>query len=149
MQIEGKGFDLYEKMAVPMEPERELEVAERAGKLAAGAGFDPEAVDEIKLAIIEAVINSIEHGRSPQRKVFITFGVNRNPERMKIAVSDSGGGFNPGVVEKPDIRKKMHSDERKRGWGLEIMRSMMDEVYIESSREGTTITLVKNARKVI
>ena len=32
---------------------------------------------------------------------------------------------------------------QKRGWGLEIIREMMDDVDIESDDEGTTITMLK------
>ena len=32
---------------------------------------------------------------------------------------------------------------QKRGWGLEIIREMMDEVDIDSGDDGTTITMLK------
>ena len=32
---------------------------------------------------------------------------------------------------------------QKRGWGLEIIREMMDEVDVDSGDEGTTITMLK------
>ena len=42
----------------------------------------------------------------------------------------------------PEIAKKLHSD-RKRGWGLQLMRELMDDVQIESGDEGTVITMIK------
>ena len=140
-------FDAVERMSVPMEPDQELKVIERAENLALELGFDSNSIDEIKLAVIEAVINAIEHGSNDERIVYITFGLNRHPLRMTITISDSGAGFNPGTVSNPDIREKIHTQERKRGWGLKIMRSLMDDVIINSSSGGTQVTLIKSGQK--
>ena len=137
-------FDALEKMTIPMEADQELKVAEKAEELALKMGFGRDPIDEIKLALIEAVINSIEHSKSPDRKVYITFGLNKKPLRMTITISDRGGGFDIESVETPDIKNKIHKKARKRGWGLKLMRSLMDEVLVESSVAGTQITLIKN-----
>ncbi len=137
-------FDAIEKMSVPMELNQELKVIERAEKLAREQGFDRDSIDEIKLAVIEAVINAIEHGSNAERIVYITFGLSRQPLQMTITISDSGAGFNPDSVREPDIREKINKHERKRGWGLKIMRSLMDEVIINSSPSGTQVTLIKS-----
>ncbi len=137
-------FDAIEKMTVPMEPNQELQVIERAEKLARELGFDRDSIDEIKLAVIEAVINAIEHGRNAERIVYITFGLSHQPLRMTITISDSGAGFNPDSVREPDIREKINKRERKRGWGLKIMHSLMDDVIINSSPSGTQVTLIKS-----
>ena len=137
-------FDATEKMTVPMEPNQELKVIERAEKFARELGFDRDSIDEIKLAVIEAVINAIEHGSNAERIVYITFGLSRQPLRMTITISDSGVGFDPDSVREPDIKEKINKHDRKRGWGLKIMRSLMDEVIINSSSNGTQVTLIKN-----
>jgi serine/threonine-protein kinase RsbW len=137
-------FNAIEKMSVPMELNQELKVIERVEKLARELGFDRDSIDEIKLAVIEAVINAIEHGSNAERIVYITFGLSRQPLRMTVTISDSGAGFNPDSVREPDIREKINKHERKRGWGLKIMRSLMDEVIINSSPSGTQVTLIKS-----
>lgn len=137
-------FDAVEKMTVPMKPDQELKVIERAEKLACELGFDRDSIDEIKLAVIEAVINAIEHGSNAERTVYITFGLSRQPLRMTIIIGDSGEGFDPDSVREPDIREKINKHERKRGWGLKIMRSLMDEVIINSSPSGTQVMLIKS-----
>ena len=137
-------FDAVEKMTVLMQPDQELKVIERAEKIAGELGFDRDSIDEIKLAVIEAVINAIEHCRNAERIVYISFGINRQPLRLTIIISDSGEGFDPGSVRDPDIRDKIHKPERKRGWGLKIMRSLMDDVIIDSSPGGTQVTLIKS-----
>ena len=61
---------------------------------------------------------------------------------MIIEIKDKGKGFDSTKVEMPDIEKKLHS-QRKRGWGLKLMRELMDDVVIDSSKDGTTITMTK------
>lgn len=128
---------------MPIETDRELEVAQRAEELARGLGFDRDTIDEIKLALIEAVINAFEHSKSAERKILVIFGLNLEERQITISIQDSGSGFDPRAVEEPDIAKKLHKGSYKRGWGLKLMHSLMDEVRITSSEKGTRVTLVK------
>ena len=140
-------FDRVEMMSIPAEEDRELEVADRALELALAVGLDSDEADEVRLAVIEAVINAIEHGRSKDGRVQVSFSTGIDPARLAITVGDSGAGFNPSTVKVPDIAKKIGTKERKRGWGLKIMRSLMDEVVIESSDLGTRVTLIKQSKR--
>jgi diguanylate cyclase (GGDEF)-like protein len=64
-------------------------------------------------------------------------------EMLTIQIRDFGRGFDPTVVEKPDIRKKLKSSH-KRGWGLMLMERLMDGAQITSfPPSGTLIQLVK------
>tara|TARA_B000000475_G_scaffold134389_1_gene108385 strand:+ start:80 stop:223 length:144 start_codon:yes stop_codon:yes gene_type:complete len=45
-------------------------------------------------------------------------------------------------VKIPKIEEKIISD-RKRGWGLQLIKELMDTVEFESSGEGTTVTMTK------
>ena len=42
----------------------------------------------------------------------------------------------------PKIEDKLVAD-RKRGWGLQLIKELMDTVEFESSDEGTTVTMTK------
>jgi anti-sigma regulatory factor (Ser/Thr protein kinase) len=56
---------------------------------------------------------------------------------------DQGIGFDKSKVEIPKIENKINTDERKRGWGLQLMRELMDSVEFESNENGTTVTMIK------
>lgn len=139
-------FDRVERMSIPAEPNRELEVAQRAFELARDVGLSADEADEVRLAVIEAVINAIEHGRSDQGRVQVSFSTGIRPSRMAVTVGDSGRGFDPSRVAAPNIAEKIGTKQRKRGWGLKLMRSLMDEVIFDSSAEGTRVTLIKQAK---
>ncbi len=139
-------FDRVERMSIPAEADRELEVADRAFELAHDVGLSSDEADEVRLAVIEAVINAIEHGRNEQGRVQVSFSTGSRPARLAVTVGDSGGGFDPSRVAAPNIAEKIGTGQRKRGWGLKLMRNLMDEVIVDSSAMGTRVTLVKQAK---
>ena len=49
-------------------------------------------------------------------------------------------------MEIPKIENKIGHDERKRGWGLQLIQELMDSVEFESNNEGTTVTMKKNIK---
>ena len=61
---------------------------------------------------------------------------------LEVGVNDAGRGFDPGSVRPPDLAEKLRSG-RKRGWGIKIIESLMDDVRIESGARGTRIVMRK------
>jgi anti-sigma regulatory factor (Ser/Thr protein kinase) len=59
-----------------------------------------------------------------------------------VEVLDKGKGFDHHHVETPSLQKTFVS-HRKRGWGLQIIKSLMDEVDITSGEWGTRILMRK------
>jgi anti-sigma regulatory factor (Ser/Thr protein kinase) len=92
------------------------------------------------MALIEACINAFEHSLSTNN-VFIHFIIDE--DSLVIKVMDQGIGFDKSKVEIPKIENKINTDERKRGWGLQLMRELMDSVEFESNENGTTVTMIK------
>ena len=131
-------------LTVPMIPDMELAVTKTLDGLVKFISLSPDQFDEVRHAIIEACVNASEHSKSKDRKIYLRFFV--EPARLRIDVADYGLGFDPNSVEEPDIRNKLFKNERKRGWGLKLIQHFMDEVVIQSSPEGTEITMTKYAR---
>jgi serine/threonine-protein kinase RsbW len=131
-------------LALPMVPEMEIEASKTATAIAEFIGMSPDRIDEVRMAVVEACINALEHSRAADREVFVTFEVlgDKDPEKLRITVRDSGVGFSPEELTEPTIEEKLKS-QRKRGWGLKIIRGLMDEVEIHSGSEGTTIVMSK------
>ena len=132
------------KLTLPMAPDMEIAASKTATAMAEFMTMSPDKIDEVRMAVVEACINAIEHSRANDRKVYLTFEVlgEQAPEVLRITVRDAGIGFAPGEVEEPSIERKLTA-ERKRGWGLKIIRGLMDDVEIESGRDGTSIVMTK------
>ena len=128
------------KVSIPMLPDMELAVSRLASSLAESIDLDPNKIDEIKMAIIEACLNAFEHSQSKDQMVHVRFRL--KPKELEITVKDYGVGFDPKGVEEPNIHEKLKSPI-KRGWGLKIMETLMDDVEIFSHQGGTQIVMLK------
>jgi serine/threonine-protein kinase RsbW len=131
-------------LALPMVPEMEIEASKTATAIAEYMRMSPDRIDEVRMAVVEACINALEHSRAADREVYVTFEVlgDEVPERLRITVRDTGVGFSPEELAEPNIEDKLKS-QRKRGWGLKIIRGLMDDVEIHSGSEGTTVVMSK------
>ena len=127
-------------LKIPMVPDMELAAAKTAEAMAEYAHFSDDEIEEIKMAIIETCINAFEHSESMDRNVYITFHVDK--KKMVVEIMDKGKGFVKKDVETPDIAKKIHA-EYKRGWGMQLIESLMDEVDVQSGEDGTVVSLTK------
>lgn len=128
------------------EKDSELEACEYLDTFARKCGFASESIDEMRLAFIEGLINAKEHAPKDipdGNKRDIHVALSYADDLLQIQIRDYGKGFDPTVVEKPDIRKKLKSSH-KRGWGLMLMERLMDGAEITSfPPSGTLIQLVK------
>lgn len=132
-------------LTLPMLPDMEIAASKTVTALAEFMEMSPDRIDEVRMAVLEACINAFEHSRSEDGKVLLTFSVlgkETEPEKLMIRIEDSGVGFVPGEVAEPNIEDKLKA-KSKRGWGLKIIRSLMDEVDIRSTSDGTTVIMSK------
>ena len=131
-------------MTLPMLPDMEIAASKTATALAEFMEMSSDKIDEVRMAVVEACINSFEHSQADDRKVEIQFAVlgNDEPERLQITIRDSGVGFAPENLVKPRIEDKLKAAS-KRGWGLTIIKGLMDEVAIHSGPAGTTVVMSK------
>ena len=138
------------KLTLPLAPDMEIAASKTATAMAELLSMSPDRIDEVRMAVVEACINAIEHSHAVDSKVHLTFEVLGDsetpavPRLLRITVSDAGVGFAPQGVEEPTIERKLNA-ERKRGWGLKIIRGLMDEVEIDSGAAGTSIDMTKAA----
>ena len=131
-------------LTLPMLPDMEIAASKTATALAEFMDMSSDKIDEVRMAVVEACINSFEHSQADDRKVEIQFAVlgNDEPESLQITIRDSGVGFTPESLVKPRIEDKLKAAS-KRGWGLTIIKGLMDEVDIHSGPRGTTVVMSK------
>jgi serine/threonine-protein kinase RsbW len=133
-------------MVVPMGEDNELIAANTVEHIARRLTFEPAAINQIKTAIVEACINASEHSFSPDRKIYQRFRV--EDDRLVITISSRGivptnvgsGNANTNSIEDVEGR------EERRGWGLKLIRTLMDEVEFEKVDDGTSLKMTKYLR---
>jgi serine/threonine-protein kinase RsbW len=127
-------------LIIPSIPDMEL----LATKAAEGVGeymkLHQDQIEEVKVAMIEACINAIEHSKSKDGRINITFEPGEN--ELTVQISDKGTGFDMEKARE-ELRARRARGDKHRGWGMTIMEELMDDVKFESNENGTTITMVK------
>jgi serine/threonine-protein kinase RsbW len=123
------------EMIVPMGEDTEMIAAQTIEEIARRHRFAPKAINQIKTALLEACINAAEHSYSPDRKIYQKFTV----EDDKIVITISNRGLRLADKNAHEIAP----DEGRRGWGLKLMKTLMDEVKLEQVDDGTRISMVK------
>lgn len=131
------------ELKLPIIPNMELIATQTADVIARHMNLTEEQAGEISMALIEACINAFEHSKA-ENNVFIHFLIEE--DSLVVKVIDQGIGFDKAKVEIPKIENKIGKDERKRGWGLQLIQELMDSVEFESNSDGTTVTMKKNIK---
>jgi serine/threonine-protein kinase RsbW len=133
-------------MVVPMGEDNELLAATAVEHIARRLSYPTAAINQIKTAIVEACINASEHSFSPDRKIYQRFQV----ENDRLVITISSRGIVPtNVVGGNASESNNESDNtaaERRGWGLKLIRTLMDEVEFERVDEGTSLRMTKYLR---
>jgi len=104
-------------------------------------GMHQTRVEAASVAMVEACLNAMEHGGGP---VTVRLRSDNHDETpcLIIEVEDHGQGFNPERAPQ-NSPSRVLGCASKRGWGLTLIRELMDEVQIESSPGKTVVTMRK------
>jgi anti-sigma regulatory factor (Ser/Thr protein kinase) len=131
------------ELVFPMLPDQELEAGEHASALADEARMEPDRIDELRLAVQEAFINASEHSGASDGRVYMTLALYgaEGPELVQVTIRDTGVGFSEPAQR--DTIQAREGHPRKRGWGLTLIRRLVDEVQIESGSHGTLVVMRK------
>jgi len=121
------------ELVLPMKADTEIVAARVAEEVAAYASLDKDTVDRIKMALIEACINAFEHSGAESGKVRLRYIL--SPEKIELFVQDEGKGFRGG--------RGAEESKRNRGWGLKLIRELVDDVEIATGDRGTVVRMVK------
>lgn len=126
------------EMIIPMGNDTEMIAARTLEEIARKHEFPAKMINQMKTALVEACINASEHSLSPDRRIYQKFNV--TADRAEITVA------NRGLRLLDRVSSEAQPADGRRGWGLKLMKSLMDEVRLEASDDGTRITMVKYLR---
>lgn len=114
------------------------------GGIASEVGFNEEDLYKIETAVDEACANVIEHAYEEEAEVKpLIISIEVTPSKLIISIIDYGKGFNLNLIKPPDIPKFI-AEKRDGGFGLFLIKTLMDEIdYRSEPNTYNELTLIK------
>ncbi len=102
-------------------------------------------IEELKVAVSEAVSNAIIHGYQNNPNYIVYLDLDIADGILKIVVKDEGCGISN--IEQA-MQPAYSTDPERMGLGFVFMQTFMDELRVESTLEvGTTVTMIKHLKQ--
>jgi serine/threonine-protein kinase RsbW len=118
-----------------------------AASVARLMGFTEDRIEDLKTAVAEACINSMEHGNNLDESLKVGVILSMTDDSLEVKVRDQGHGPQ-GDIPKPDIDLKMEGGEPPRGMGMFLIQALVDEAeWTSSEQNGSCARLVIHLHK--
>ncbi len=136
--------EVLARFSVASEPGNERLVLAKVAEILADSGLDTDALERMKTASAEAAMNAIEHGNHNRPELPVDVVVLRTERGVAVEISDLGGRKEDAVADTPDLELKLAGLQTTRGWGLFLIKNMVDECEEHTKDERHTVRLVIN-----
>jgi serine/threonine-protein kinase RsbW len=138
----GERAEPWAALSVPIDLSSLALVSSRLRTFAqesAGLAADSRALHDLRLATQEACTNVIKHGGGTTRDA-MTVGLRLEGGVLTVRITSPGPGFDP---TNPVARPPVAEGPAEGGYGLFLIRSLVDAVGFESSPQTNTLVLTK------
>ena len=138
-------WQVLAELTVPSQPGNERIAMERVTEAVEILHLPAKRLDQLKTAVAEATMNAMEHGNHYLPDKPVSIKVLASQAALSVRITDHGGTHtlppNTGI-ETPDIEAKLAELQNPRGWGLFLIKNMVDEMNISSDASHHTVELI-------
>jgi anti-sigma regulatory factor (Ser/Thr protein kinase) len=130
------------ELSVPSEPGNERRAMEEVAGTVEGLGLPERTLERLKTAVAEATMNAMEHGNHYRPEVPVVIEVSASETDLSVKITDEGSGPPAFDSETPDLEAKLEGMQTPRGWGLFLIKSMVDEMNVTGDERHHTVELI-------
>ena len=128
---------------VPSAPGNERLVMARVAEVVKDLDLPAPRLERLKTAVSEATMNAIEHGNQNRPELPVSITVRASPVALAVRITDQGGSRPiPEQPAAPDLDAKLAGLQTPRGWGLYLIKNLVDELHIGGDATQHTIELI-------
>lgn len=109
-------------------------------------GIDDDRLEDLRIAVSEACTNAVEAHQAVGRDQRVVLRCLVEQEVLQVLVEDRGNGFDPAAVPARPLVGDLGQLNSERGWGLQLIRALVDDVTFEPTTEGTAVHLSMKLR---
>jgi serine/threonine-protein kinase RsbW len=130
------------ELSVPSEPGNERRAMEEVAGAVEGLGLPDRTLERLKTAVAEATMNAMEHGNQYRSEAPVVIEVSASEVDLSVKLTDEGSGPPAFDSETPDLEAKLEGMQSPRGWGLFLIKSMVDEMSVTGDEHHHTVELI-------
>jgi serine phosphatase RsbU (regulator of sigma subunit)/anti-sigma regulatory factor (Ser/Thr protein kinase) len=127
-------------LSLPGESGNERIAMTRVGEAVASLDLPAARLERLKTAVSEATMNAIEYGSQNDPTIPVQIEVWVTDDDLFVSIADRGLSGPIPDAEEPDLEAKLAGDQKPRGWGLFLIKHMVDAMEIVT--EGATQTVI-------
>ncbi len=102
--------------------------------------FHKNRVEDLRTAVSEACLNAMEHGNRLNTSMAVLVTLKMGKSSLEVNVKDDGKGMADNIPQ-PSIDTQIAScDDDPRGWGVFLIKSLVDEYEFKKIPQGGNIT---------
>ncbi|MFL5696293.1 MAG: SpoIIE family protein phosphatase [Ktedonobacteraceae bacterium] len=132
------------ELLLPSIPGNERQAMEQVTQAVQELHLSTRRLEHLKTAVAEATMNAMEHGNHYQPDVPVIIQVQASATTLAVRISDQGEGPADIEAETPDLEAKLAELQTPRGWGLFLIKNLVDEMFIINNNSHHTIELIIN-----
>jgi anti-sigma regulatory factor (Ser/Thr protein kinase) len=139
-----EAWRVLDEFSLASEPGNERAALQRVAEAVAPLGLSGTTLERLKTAVAETTMNAIEHGNGNRPELPVEVQVTTDGANVAVSVTDLGGHDAAAVppTETPDLDAKLAGTQTPRGWGLFLIRHMVDEMDVATDGARHTVRLV-------
>ena len=119
----------------------ERDAMTRVAEAVAPLGLEAPRLERLKTAVAETVMNAIEYGSQGRAEVPVDVRVDADDDSIRIRITDRALSGPVPDAEAPDLEAKLDGRQKPRGWGLFLIRHMVDAMDVSTADGLQTVTL--------
>lgn len=104
-------------------------------------GIDDDRLEDLRVAVSEACTNAVEAHRRHAVDDRVIVRCTMTADQLEVSIEDRAGGFDAASVLITPASEAMASAS-ERGWGLQLIEALVDEVTFRQTSVGTAVDLV-------
>jgi serine/threonine-protein kinase RsbW len=131
------------ELSIPSEPGNERRAMEQVARAVSALGLPERTLQKLKTAVAEATMNAMEHGNRYNPEVPVKIEVWLLEDRLLVRIIDRGGSPPPNPnAQRPDLEAKLEGMQTPRGWGLFLIKNMVDDMRVSGNPDHHTVELI-------
>lgn len=134
------------EFTVPSEAGNERTALAKVAEAVGGLLPAGPRLEALKTAVAEATMNAIEHGNGNRAELPVLIRValhDKPPDAVTVAITDQGGQDAELAQSSPvpDLDAKLAGLQSPRGWGLFLIKNMVDDMSVHTDGLEHTVVL--------